>query len=89
MTVHELKTWPSAFRAMVEGKKSFEYRKNDRGFQVGDRLKLYEYIPGKRNTGKYTGDVLIAKVIFILENAPPAFGLPDGYCIMQLEFIGQ
>lgn len=43
--IHELKTWPIHYRAVVSGHKTFEVRRNDRGFQVGDVLRLQEYSP--------------------------------------------
>lgn len=42
---HELKIWPQYFCRVVDGSKTFEIRKNDRGFQPGDTVKLMEYDP--------------------------------------------
>lgn len=42
---HDLKCWPGSFEAIMHGEKTFEYRKNDRDFQVGDVLILHEFIP--------------------------------------------
>lgn len=42
---HELKIWPRFFAAVKDGSKTFEYRKNDRGFQKGDLVVLKEYDP--------------------------------------------
>lgn len=36
MATHELKTWDTYWRALAEGRKTFELRQNDRGFQTGD-----------------------------------------------------
>ena len=53
MTVHELKTWPGQFRDVAAGRKTFEVRRDDRGFAVGDRLVLREWdLPEERYTGR-------------------------------------
>ena len=43
---HELKCWPEFFDAVDRGDKTFEVRRDDRGFQVGDTLRLHRYRPG-------------------------------------------
>lgn len=42
---HQLKIWPVYFARVLEGSKTFEVRKNDRGFQVGDTVQLQEFVP--------------------------------------------
>lgn len=49
---HNLKTWPEYFQAVIDGKKTFEIRKNDRDFKVGNELLLQEYDPEQET---YTG----------------------------------
>lgn len=75
---HALKTIPPFFKDIVEGKKTFEIRKNDRLFKVGDRLLLQEYIP---DPGKYTGQEWDGEITYILDN-------PDyckkGYVVMGI-----
>ena len=40
---HYLKIRPEHFQAVIDGRKPFEVRFNDRNFQVGDRVILEEY----------------------------------------------
>lgn len=42
---HELKIWPQYYCRVADGSKTFEVRKNDRGFQPGDTVVLKEYDP--------------------------------------------
>jgi len=42
---HELKIWPQYYCRVVDGSKTFEVRKNDRGFQPGDEVTLREWNP--------------------------------------------
>lgn len=45
MTEHVLKTWMTQFQDIVDCRKTFEVRKNDRDFKVGDTLLLCEWNP--------------------------------------------
>ena len=40
---HHLKTRPEYFQAVIDGRKPFEVRKNDRNFKEGDRVILEEF----------------------------------------------
>ena len=42
MVIHRLKILPEYFEAQKNRVKTFEIRKNDRNFKVGDKLMLYE-----------------------------------------------
>lgn len=81
--VHELKTLPKYFKEVVEGSKTFEVRKDDRDFQVGDWLKLREYNSTKK---KYTGDYLMTVITYILgRNEDEKIYVPDGYVILGIK----
>ena len=56
---HLLKTWPVPFWDVVSGAKTFEVRRNDRDFKVGDYLMLKEYDP---KTKRYSGEYVIVQV---------------------------
>lgn len=77
--IHYLKTHSEVFNLMKSGKKTFDYRKNDRGFNVGDWVNLVDYNPDT----KATGTSIDFEITYILYGGQ--FGIPDGYCILQLK----
>jgi len=80
---HELKCWPEYFRPIIEGRKRFEYRLDDRGYRVGDRLTLREWLPGQ---GEYTGHVAEVQVTYVLIVGPTPRGAPY-YVVMSIELL--
>lgn len=81
--VHELKIVPEYFRAVKERKKTFEIRKNDRNFKVGEYIDLREYSGDKG----YTGNRLCLKIVYMIESDWFPQGLKDGYCVLGIEVI--
>lgn len=79
VALHELKTWPPYFEAVVKGEKTFEVRVNDRGFGVGDILCLREWDPER---SAYTGRTYYAGVPFILFGGK--FGVDSDAVVMTL-----
>lgn len=83
---HELKIDPEFFTLAFKGEKTFELRKNDRDYQIGDRLKLRE----TRHTGKemreqglpliYTGRECMMKITHILGG----YGLDPMYVCLSM-----
>jgi hypothetical protein len=82
--VHELKTWSEHFVDLLSGKKTFEFRRNDRDFKVGDTLVLREWSP---RVERYSGEQMRLTVSHML--AGPAFGIPEGYVILSLRTPAQ
>lgn len=83
MKIHKLKTAQPFFDDIFSGKKNFEYRKDDRDYQVGDRLDLFE---GTEEITDET-DVRYRKhthVWVTYKLSGGQFGIPDGYCILGL-----
>lgn len=77
---HELKTWNEYFEAIFTGNKTFEIRKNNRGFKNGDTLILKEWDP---KTEKYTGRQVSKTVTYLLDGGK--FGLEIGFVAMAIE----
>ena len=75
---HKLKVWPEYFYFLWTNQKTFEIRKNDRGFKIGDSLSLKEW---NSQTQKYTGRKLVRKISYMIQGK---FGLPEDICVMQL-----
>jgi hypothetical protein len=77
--IHSLKTWPEYYAAVLDGRKRFELRQNDRDFQVGDCLVLQEFDP---TTGSYTKEMISMVVTYAVQGKP---FLPDGLICMSIE----
>lgn len=76
---HEVKILPKYFEQVQSGAKTFEYRKDDRGYKVGDIIKLREYQP---ESDTYTGNSLEAEITYILKGGE--LNIPTGYAIMSI-----
>ena len=80
MTKHELRTWPPYWEHIYDGIKTFEFRKDDRNFQVGDLVYLREWDPRRE---VYTGRLITKRIGYLVHGGK--FGIPKGYCIFSLE----
>jgi hypothetical protein len=83
---HELKVWPAYFHKLEPGGKTFEVRRDDRGFQKGDVLWLREFVPNARSPREqYPGNATFARIDYILTGGQ--FGIEPGFVVMALTFI--
>ncbi|ENZ5568136.1 ASCH/PUA domain-containing protein [Enterococcus hirae] len=71
---HELKILPVYFEAVVNGRKQFEIRKNDRDFQVGDQLILKEW-----NKDGFTGRACQSEITYITD-----YMQKNGYVVLSI-----
>lgn len=78
---HALKAWPEYFRAVEEGAKTFEIRKDDRFFKLGETILLQEWDDVQE---KYTGKELKKVISYILRDCSK-FGLKTGFVILGLK----
>jgi len=87
--IHELKTHPQFFAALYAGNKTFEVRKDDRGFKIGDELLLKEFYPDGASWDStkigYTGRILHRRIDYILRGGK--FGIEEGFCVMAVSQI--
>lgn len=78
--VHELKTWPLYFQAVVRGEKTFEIRRNDRDFTVGDVVRLREFgLHVSDPDGRYTGAICERRIVY-----KTGFEQKPGYVVLGL-----
>ncbi|MBC1934587.1 ASCH/PUA domain-containing protein [Listeria seeligeri] len=77
MTIHELKILPEYYRAIIKGRKTFEVRKNDRNFKVGDCLILKEF-----KDEKYTGWKITVEVTYITD-----YEQKEEYVVMGIRLL--
>jgi hypothetical protein len=84
---HELKCWPTAFEDVTQGRKHYEVRWDDRGFEVGDSLILREWSPyssslAVRPFDGFTGREAWFEVVHKTEGG--MWGLPEGLCVLGI-----
>ena len=77
--LHQIRLAKSYFDDVANGIKTFELRKNDRGYKKGDILEMMEFADGKN-----TGRMVKVLVTYILEDYT---GIEDGYCIMATKLM--
>lgn len=93
MKIHELKILPQYFKEVEENKKTFELRKDDRDYKVGDVLLLKEWNPNETYTTvddeetHYSGKKVVRIITNILRDIDPAIGISslDGYAILSIK----
>ena len=78
---HELKILPKYFQQVWDGKKTFELRKDDRDYNIGDQLRLLEY---SHYLDEYSGRECNRSIPYILINCEE-YGLKDGFVILGIK----
>ena len=78
MIIHSLKCVQPYYDDVATGRKNFEVRRDDRGFEVGHWLDLYEW------TGSdTTGERVLREITYLLRDAAD-FGLQPGFVVLGL-----
>ena len=89
MKLHNLKIEKKHFQAILDGKKNFEVRNNDRDFQVDDLITFDVYedtnLFGKQKViACDSGKGLVFKVTYVLKDIPE-YGLDEKYCVFGIK----
>lgn len=82
MATHNLKTINPYFSEVWALNKSFEVRENDRGFAVGDVLRLQEW---DHENEVYTGREIDVEVTYILDDFREI--IRPGYVVMSIGLV--
>jgi hypothetical protein len=75
---HTLKILPQYFKEVWNEDKTFELRKDDRDYKIGDTLRLQEF-----DYGIYTGRECARTILYILRDADQ-YGLKEGFVILAM-----
>lgn len=74
--IHDLKILPEFYVPVVTGIKTFEIRKDDRCFEVGDFIKLREWTEGEG----YSGNSVEGVITYITN-----YNQAEGYVVFSFE----
>lgn len=79
--IHQIRLSSQYFDDVCSGKKSFEFRKNDSNYKVGDILEMTEF-----KDGKNTGRMVRVIVTYFLDGFT---GMEDDYCILGTSLVNE
>ena len=79
--IHIIKILEPFFDAVTSGEKTFEIRKNDRDYQVGDTVEMLEKPVSNDNL---TGRKVIAEITYITD-----YGQKDDYVVFSIVLKGK
>lgn len=83
MKTHTLKIYPRFFDDLIEGRKTWELRKDDRGYQVGHFLHFREFNTNQQEGQQFTGRQARFEITYLVANLQ-SFGLADDHVIMSV-----
>jgi len=81
MKAHDLKIYPEFWEDIATNKKTFEVRKNDRDYHVGDLLLLRKFDPATNSYLNFN-EILVCDVTYVVDLAK--IGI-EGYVGMQIK----
>lgn len=87
MKLHELKIKHKYLVDIAKGVKTFELRKNDRDYQVGDLIRFIDIRQSNNNNCDcdiYIDKDTLYRITYILKDVPE-YGLDKDYCILGIK----
>lgn len=85
MKLHELKIKDEYFKEVLRENKTFELRKNDRDYQVGDLIHFVDIDGNNHIIGNPAyNKKLVFQITYILKGVPE-YGLDKDYCILGIK----
>ena len=89
---HILKSWPEYFKAIESGEQTFDVRKNDRDYKVGDTVDFCEY---DQKNKRSTGPCLPAVITFVFDGSKDGIPIDTSltcplnheYCILGFRLL--
>lgn len=89
MKLHELKIKDEYFKEVLRENKTFELRKNDRDYQVGDLIHFVDINGYEFDSIHFFETIVFPKkmifeIIYVLKDVPE-YGLDKDYCILAIK----
>ena len=86
MKLHELKIKHEYLVEVARGVKTFELRKNDRDYQVGDLIRFIDIRQSNNDNCDYVyiDNNTLYRITYILKDVPQ-YGLDKDYCILAIK----
>ena len=85
MKVHQIKCWQQFFQPLITGQKPFEYRLNDRKYEVGDGLEISETFMDNTND-YFTGRKAYAIITYVLDRNKHNT-VPVNYVVLGIRLV--
>lgn len=84
---HEIKIYKEYADAIISGKKTFEIRRNDRHYMLGDKVHFYEVLAGGRPFEHPITDKLYEITYILYENTLGFGGLKADWCVFSIKEV--
>ena len=84
---HELRLNINFCDAVYNGRKSYDIRRNDRGFQTWDHIKFIPFVPGQTDPEKMYPEHPIKTQEYIITHMMSGWGIENGYVVLGIKKI--